>query len=105
MTTLSPGDLPKQKDLLLPTVRAAAELKREVSAAEQREQVHAIQEHTPEQRAVPYPSGHTSGVLDNRLDFARSRCVKLKLIRPLGWNRYEVTDLGREVAALDDEEA
>jgi restriction system protein len=97
-------DIPAYSELILPTVRAVADLGRSAKAREITNRVLESLPQSEELLAVTFPGRPEESVLTSRLKWARSYA---KLIGALSPSRgvFLLTDLGQELLSLPESEA
>lgn len=97
-------ELPPYRDLMLPTVRAVLDLGGSGAAREITASVVQSEAFSDEMLAVTY-EGRDKSVLIDRLDWARSYCKLGGVLDSPKRGLFLISDLGREIASLPDEEA
>ncbi len=97
-------DLPAYGELMLPVLRAVIELGGSGAAREISSAVVESEDFSDDQLAVTY-DGREKSILLDRLDWARSYCKLGGVLESPKRNLFLVTDLGREIASLPDNEA
>ena len=97
-------DLPSYRDLMLPTVRAVLDLGGSGAAREITATVVETEDFSDEMLSITY-EGRDKSVLIDRLDWARSYCKLGGVLDSPKRGLFLISDLGREIASLPDEEA
>lgn len=101
---LTAEDLPSYQDLLMPTLRAVETLGGSGSSREITSAVLEALNPTDDALAVTYPTNSKPVYLD-RLNWARSYCKLGGVLESPKRGLFLMTAFGKEIAALDDEEA
>jgi restriction system protein len=101
---VSPEDIPAYSELILPTVRAVADLGRSAKA---REITSRVLESLPESEqllAVTFPGRPEESVLTSRLQWARSYAKLIGALESPSRGVFLLTDLGQELLSLPESE-
>jgi restriction system protein len=102
---VTPEDLPAYSDLILPTVKAVAELGGSAKAREITGQVLTDLRATDEMLAVMQPTRPDASVLLERIAWARSYAKLIGALESPSRGVFLITPLGKELLNLDPEEA
>lgn len=102
---VTPEEIPAYSELILPTVRAVADLGRSAKASEITSQVLEDLPSSEKMLAVSFPGRPDESVLTSRLQWARSYAKLIGALESPSRGVFLLTDLGRELLTMPESEA
>ena len=102
---MTPEDLPAYSDLILPTVRAVADLGGSAQVREITGQVFTDLDPSDEMLAVSQPNRPDASVLQERINWARSYAKLIGALDSPSRGVFLLTPLGKQLLAMPEDEA